>query len=118
MSSTLTRSFRSQLELAASALGVRYGEFVRARGVNDFLLDPGNGDSDPHGLASQALETLTVGDKGKMDFLVCVAAIGFLDENTGANNSTNIQCVKDLALLVGESANRAQYRLWAQGWYG
>ena len=67
-----------------------------------------------------ALESLTVGEKGnRMDFAACVAAIGCLDECIGepGEDRDKRQRITDLARMVAEHANAAQYRLWATTWY-
>ena len=108
--------FRRHLETAASACRVRHGELLRTRAVNDFLMDAEGNDDSPHDLASFALDYLIAGDKGPMDQTVCIAAIGFLNEQC-VDPPEGDQHLKDLAKLVGESATRAQYKLWATAWY-
>jgi len=113
------RSLRTNLEIAAGACGVSYGEFVRSRGIRDFLLDAEGHSDDPRDLVAEALESLTVGDKGRMDFAACVAAVGCLDECIGvpAEDMEGKQRLTELARLVAEHPSAAQYRLWVVAWY-
>ena len=109
---------RRRLESAASQCRVHYGDLMRSRGVKDFLLDASLRQDDPRELAARALEDLTAGDKGEMDFVVCVAVIGFLDECCGAPaTDTSNRRHRDLAAILGGSPGLAQYRQWASSWY-
>ena len=114
-----TRAVRTHLEIAASACGVNYGEFARSRGIKDFLLDAQASETDPYDLAALALEHLIAGDAGQMDFAVCMAAIGFLDERYGVpREDEHHQRHKDLATLAKEPSNRSQYKLWRKAGMG
>jgi hypothetical protein len=120
MTTPTIRSLKTNLEVAAVACRISYGEFARSRGIRDFLLDAEGLPDDPRDLVAAALESLTVGDKGnKMDFATCVAAVGCLDECIGAptEDRDGTQRLTDLARLVAERGNAAQYRLWATTWY-
>jgi hypothetical protein len=119
MTTPAIRSLKTNLEVAAVACRISYGEFARARGIRDFLLDAEGLPDDPRDLVAAALESLTVGDKGKMDFAACVAAVGCLNDCIGApsEDRDGTQRLADLARLVAEHANAAQYRLWATSWY-
>ncbi len=108
---------RRHLENAASGR-VHYGDFVRSRGVKDFLLEASLRQDDPRELAARALEDLRAGDKGEMDFVVCIAVIGFLDECCGAPAAdTGNRRHRDLAAILGGSPGLTQYRQWATSWY-
>jgi len=101
------------------ACGIRYGEFARNRNIRDFLIDADERADPPFDLAAHALESLTVGDKRRMDFATCVAVVAFLDEWVGAphEDREDRQRLKDLARLVAQASPFAQYKLWATTWY-
>jgi hypothetical protein len=111
---------RLHLENAAVRCAVPYLDFVRSRGANDFFKDAADRKQESRDLAAQFLQDLIIGDKERMDGVVCIAVIGFLDESVGKppSDPTMERRCKDLATLIGDqAAGLSQYRRWVQSWY-
>ncbi len=72
--------FKRCLEAGASEYGLKYGELIRARGINDFLIDESLNPSPPKEFAAKALSQLCVGDGYSMDRCICSAISVFLNE--------------------------------------
>lgn len=114
--------FRSHLQDAATELNVCYGEFLRKRGVNDFLMDASTQQNSPQQLALRALEDLLEpGSKGSMNRVVCLAVVSFLDACCDSSPNTSddrSQGLKDLARLIADSAHSTEYKRWIKARYG
>ena len=111
--------FREWPESTAAHRRVQYGDFVRSRGVNDFLMDSAGKQEDPRDLAARALRDLTVGDKGSMDGVVCGAVVGFLEDAVGVppTDRNGERRLKDLRDLISNSTPLREYRSWVETWY-
>ena len=113
------RVFKKCLEFAASRFHVKFSEFLRCRGIRDFLLDEAERASTPKELAANALVKLCDGDAGQMDIVVCAAVVQFLDRELGIprEDQDQMRRIVDLLHMTKEPANREQYLKWANDWY-
>jgi hypothetical protein len=108
------------LEMAAQSMHVSFGEFMHARGLNDFLIDGFAEEDDPRQIAAKAIASLCQNDESQneMDFVVCIAVTAFLDQSYGPpQDDQGLQRIKDLRNILKTSPPLKAYADWAAGWY-
>jgi len=113
------RVFRECLEIAANTFRVNYGELLRARDVNDFLIDETLSPSGPREFAAKALEQLTIGDDCPMDAAVCVGVLSFLENRCGAlpRHLNEERRLQDFRNVVASQLGRDEYLKIIYGWW-
>ncbi len=105
-----------QLELVASACGVKLGIFQRSRGLREFVADASPEASDPRDVVAQALAEMICGDAELLDQVVCLAAIKFIKRYSSkiVTEDDERRIAATLAPLIKRHAERSDYRKWAE----
>lgn len=70
-------------------------------------------------MAVAALLELCAHDNNRLDFVVCIAIVSFLDETLGIprQDADNHQRISDLAKILKSQPTDAAYRGWINSWY-
>ena len=115
----LISKFIQCLEVAAHFCRQNYREFYALRGVRDFRIGGVDETAGPEVIAARALEDLCLGNKNRMDGVVCTAIVDFLDLTLGPlDEPTRKLRIKDLWDISSGRGREAACLRWAQGWYG
>ena len=108
------------LEVAAQNLGLNYGQFRRARGIQDFLIDGCSESDTPQQIAVSALTQLCdpADEQRKMDGAVYIAVVRFLDQTLLPQETpAEIARIRDLKTIMESSGSEDEIKRWIDSWY-